>query len=60
METYEVDVLEAKGGWIAKSSRPRIAGFGKTPEEAVNDLGRGVALYREALARYSAKWGLLV
>lgn len=53
METYEVDVLQVKDGWIAKSARPRLAGFGRTPEEAVSDLGRGIAIYREALARYS-------
>jgi hypothetical protein len=48
----EPKVMQIKNGWLALSRNPGLAGFGKTPEDAVSDWERGIAQFQLALARY--------
>ena len=45
----EVELIEIKGGWLARRPRPFLAGYGTSQEAAKRDLERGLLIYWTAL-----------
>ena len=48
----DLELLEVKEGWFARTPDSRGASFGRTPEEAVAAWERSEAGFQAALARY--------
>lgn len=47
----DIEIREAKNGWLAQRSHyPHLTGFGRTQEEAIGDVDKGIAVYNRSLA----------
>jgi hypothetical protein len=54
MDNDHIEVIEIKGGWLARAAEPGLAATAATKEEAVAELETALERARVLLDRYTA------